>query len=255
MQELNLYVSEAHIGVCVPQKLHPSTTDTMESGSNFMFAPLDKVDQSGTPATSNATRAQIREIVAKRGRAQQASYRDDKLRASIRTRYLTWARVSPESSASANVNSPDLFAESAPGDGIRDDSGSRRKCARDVESVPEMYTSPTSSCSRKPESVVTPDSPPEEILHDPDWLDGCGEPKLPEVPYPKTDSLYLEDEVQIVRNDRRTRQNPWSPLETTFDPFTPFSGPVSDHDKKLLYYCKSRYLHVNKQALRNSQIL
>lgn len=210
----------------------------MESGSNFVFALLDSVDQSGTPTASNATRAKAREIVAKRRRAQQASDRSDKLCASLPTQYLTWGRVSPESSASGNVNSPDLFVESAPGNRIHDDSGSRRKSARDVESVPEMYTSLTSSCSSKPESVIAPDSPPEELLHDPNRPDDCGEPKLPEVPYPNTDSLHLEDEVQIVRNDRRTLQNPWSPLGTTFDPFTPFSGPISDHDKKLLYYCK-----------------
>jgi len=223
----------------------------MESGSNFVFAPLDSVDQSGMPAVSNATRAQIREIVAKRRRAQQASDRSNKLCASIRTRQLSWGRISPESSASGNVNSPDQFVESAPGH----DSGSRRKSARDVESVPELYASPTSSCSSKPESVIAPDTPPAELLHDPNWLDDCGEPTLPEVPYRNTDSLYLEDEVQIVRNDGRTLQNPWSPLGTVFDPFSPFSGPVSDHDKKLLHYCKYRYLPVNKQALRNSQIL
>ena len=102
-----------------------------------------------------------------------------------------------------------------------------------TESVPEMYTSLTSSCSSKPESVIAPDSPPEELLHDPNWPDDCGEPKLPEVPYPNTDSLYLEDEVQIVRNDRRTLQNPWSPLGTTFDPFTPFSGPISGPRQKI----------------------
>ena len=227
----------------------------MESSSNFVFAPLDSVDQSGMPAVSNATRAQIREIVAKRRRAQQASDRSNKLCASIRTRHLTWGRVSPESSASGNVNSPDQFVESAPGNGIHDDSGSGRKSARDVESVPELYTSPTSSCSSKPESVIAPDTPPAELPHDPNWLDDCGESTSPEVPYRNTDSLYHEDEVQIVRNDRRTLQNPWSPLGTAFDPFTPFSGPVSDHDKKLLYYCKYRYLHVNEQALRDSQIL
>jgi hypothetical protein len=227
----------------------------MESGSNFVFALLDSVDQSGTPTASNATRAKAREIVAKRRRAQQASDRSDKLRASIRTQYLTWGRVSPESSASEDVNSPDLFVESAPGNRIHDDSGSRRKSVRDVESVPEMYTSLISSCSSKPESVIAPDSPPEELLHDPNWQGDYGEPKLAEVPYRNKDSLNLEEEVQIVRNDRKTLQIPRPPLGTAFDPFTPFTGPVSDYDEKLLYYCKSRYLHVNKQALRNSQIL
>jgi hypothetical protein len=96
---------------------------------------------------------------------------------------------------------------------------------------------------------------PEELLHGRNWLDDCGEPKLPEIPYRDKDPLYLEDEVQIARNDRRALQNPWSPLGTAFDPFTPFSGPVSDHDKRLLYYCKSRYMHLTKQTLRNSQIL
>jgi hypothetical protein len=43
----------------------------MESGSDLIFAPLDRVDQSGRPVASIATRAQIREAVAKRRRAQQ----------------------------------------------------------------------------------------------------------------------------------------------------------------------------------------
>lgn len=44
----------------------------MESGSAFVFAPLDLVGQSGKPAVSRATGARIRQIVAKRRRAQQA---------------------------------------------------------------------------------------------------------------------------------------------------------------------------------------
>jgi hypothetical protein len=93
----------------------------MESGSNFVFALLDSVDQSGTPTASNATRAKVREIVAKRRRAQQA-----------------------------------------------------------------------------PESVIAPDSPPEELLHDPNWPDDCGEPKLPEVPYHTAQNLPMRETTILM---------------------------------------------------------
>jgi hypothetical protein len=59
------------VRVRVPQGSHPSTSDIMESDSNFVFALFDRVDPSGKLAVSNATGAQIRKTVAKRRRAKQ----------------------------------------------------------------------------------------------------------------------------------------------------------------------------------------